>query len=64
MQCLAVKLNVDTSKSSGDCNSENIFQMTCVHTLLFLLYSDIDSPSVDLAIYLLCASCTVFYDSG
>ena len=53
MKCLAVKLNVDTSKSSGDWNSENIFQMTCVHTLLFFLsYFDVDSPSVDLALYL------------
>jgi hypothetical protein len=57
-QCLTVKLNVDTSKSSGDCNSENIFQMSCIHTVLFfLLYSDVDSPYVDLA---MCASCTVF----
>lgn len=37
MQCLAVKLDVDISKYSGDCNSENIFQMTCVHILLFLI---------------------------
>jgi hypothetical protein len=56
-QCLntkyfAVKLNVDTSKSSGDCNSENMFQMTCVHTIHCLLYSDVDLPSVDLAMYL------------
>lgn len=52
-QCLAVKLNADTSKSSGECNSENIFKMTCVYKLLFfLLYSDLDSPSVDMAIYI------------